>query len=156
MSTFQNLIGGHWVDGVSSVANTNPADIGEVIGHYARADAEAVDAAVEVARAALPGWAGASPQVRHDVLERAGGRIMARKDELGRLLSREEAKTLAEGIGEVVRAAQIFKFFAGETLRLAGDVLPSVRPGVEVLIERATVGIVGIVTPWNFPIAIPA
>lgn len=156
MATFDNLIGGAWVSGARSLANISPANTRDVIGHYARADAEAVDAAVDAARAALPGWAGASPQVRHDVLERVGARIIARKDELGRLLSREEGKTLAEGTGEVVRAAQIFKFFAGETLRLTGDVLPSVRPGVEVMIEREPVGIIGMITPWNFPIAIPA
>ncbi|MEL4374589.1 aldehyde dehydrogenase family protein, partial [Brucella cytisi] len=79
-----------------------------------------------------------------------------RKDELGRLLSREEGKTLAEGIGETIRASQIFDFFAGEALRLAGEVLPSARPGIGVEITREPVGVVGIITPWNFPIAIPA
>ena len=72
------------------------------------------------------------------------------------LLSREEGKTLAEGIGETIRAAQIFDFFAGETLRLSGETVPSVRPGVGVEITREAVGVVGIITPWNFPIAIPA
>ena len=75
---------------------------------------------------------------------------------LGRLLAREEGKTLPEGIGETVRAGHIFKFFAGEALRLAGEKLPSVRPGVEVEITREPVGVVGLITPWNFPIAIPA
>ncbi|MBN9022223.1 MAG: aldehyde dehydrogenase family protein, partial [Rhizobiales bacterium] len=77
-------------------------------------------------------------------------------EELGRLLSREEGKTLAEGIGETIRAAQIFDFFAGECLRLAGELLPSTRPGIDVSITREPVGVVGIITPWNFPIAIPA
>ncbi|WP_115423218.1 aldehyde dehydrogenase family protein, partial [Ensifer sp. M14] len=71
-------------------------------------------------------------------------------------LSREEGKTLAEGIGETVRAGQIFDFFAGEALRLAGEVIPSVRPNIGVEITREPVGVVGIITPWNFPIAIPA
>ena len=79
------------------------------------------DKAVAAAKAAQPAWAAASPQVRHDVLEKVGAAIMARKDELGRLLSREEGKTLAEGIGETIRAAQIFKFFAGETMRTSGS-----------------------------------
>ncbi len=156
MARFDNLIGGEWVEGAGTTANVNPSDIEDIVGDYASSDASAVDAAVEAARAAFPAWAGASPQVRHDVLEAAGAKIMARKDELGRLLSREEGKTLAEGTGEVIRAAQIFKFFAGEALRPGGEALPSVRPGIEVLIEREAVGVVGLITPWNFPIAIPA
>jgi acyl-CoA reductase-like NAD-dependent aldehyde dehydrogenase len=156
MTRFQNLIGGQWTDAPDYAANINPSDTGDVIGEYARAGADSVDEAVSAARTAFPAWAGASPQVRHDVLEKAGAAIIARRDELGRLLSREEGKTLAEGIGEVTRAAQVFKFFAGEALRLGGEVLPSVRPGVEVLIEREPVGVVGLITPWNFPIAIPA
>ena len=117
---------------------------------------DSIDEAVAAARAAQPAWAEASPQVRHDVLEAVGAAIMARKDELGRLLSREEGKTLAEGVGETVRAAHVFKFFAGEALRVRGEKLASVRPGVEVEIEREAVGVVGLITPWNFPIAIPA
>ena len=155
MAPFQNLIGGQWVAGRDTAPNVNPSNTGDIIGHYARGDASCVDAAVEAARAAFPAWSGASPQLRHDVLEGAAARILARKDELGRLLSREEGKTLPEGIGEVTRAAQIFRFFAGEALRLTGDILPSVRPGVEVFVEREPLGVVGLITPWNFPIAIP-
>ncbi|HEY9022129.1 MAG TPA: aldehyde dehydrogenase family protein [Paracoccaceae bacterium] len=155
MAPFQNLIGGQWVAGRDTAPNVNPSNIGDIIGHYARGDASSVDAAVDAARAAFPAWSGASPQLRHDVLEGAAARILARKDELGRLLSREEGKTLPEGIGEVTRAAQIFRFFAGEALRLTGDILPSVRPGVEVFVEREPLGVVGLITPWNFPIAIP-
>jgi aldehyde dehydrogenase (NAD+) len=92
----------------------------------------------------------------HDILKRIGDEIIARKDDLGRLLSREEGKTLAEGVGETVRAGQIFLFFSGECLRMAGDKLASVRPGVEVEVTREAVGVVGLITPWNFPIAIPA
>jgi alpha-ketoglutaric semialdehyde dehydrogenase len=93
---------------------------------------------------------------RHGVLRKAADEITARKEELGKLLAREEGKTLAEGIGETVRAAQIFDFFAGEALRLSGETVPSVRPGVGVEMTREAVGVVGIITPWNFPIAIPA
>jgi len=156
MIVHANLIAGEWNPNGDVAQNINPSNTAEVVGEYARAGAEAVDNAVAAARAAQPAWAAASPQVRHDVLEKVGNAIMARKDELGRLLSREEGKTLAEGIGETIRAAQIFKFFAGETLRNAGDKLASVRPGVEVDIEREAVGVVGLITPWNFPIAIPA
>ncbi len=156
MKLHKNLIGGKWVPGVEAALNINPSNTKEVVGEYSRAGADAVDTAVEVARAALPAWAGTSPQVRHDVLEAAGAAIMSRREELGRLLSREEGKTLAEGVGEVKRAAQLFKFFAGEALRLTGEILPSVRTGVEVVIEREPVGVVGLITPWNFPAAIPA
>jgi acyl-CoA reductase-like NAD-dependent aldehyde dehydrogenase len=89
-------------------------------------------------------------------LKRVGDEILARSDELGRLLSREEGKPLAEGVGEVVRAGQIFLFFSGECLRLAGDKISSVRPGVDVEVMRDPIGVVGLITPWNFSISIPA
>ncbi len=156
MALHQNLIGGEWVDGIGVVANVNPSDTNDIVGEYAKAGPDQVDAAVAAAKAAQPAWAAAGPQARHDVLEKAGAAILARKDELGALLSREEGKTLAEGIGETVRAAQVFKFFAGECLRLAGEKIDSVRPGVDVEITREPVGVIGLITPWNFPIAIPA
>ncbi|TKB50142.1 MAG: aldehyde dehydrogenase family protein, partial [Mesorhizobium sp.] len=108
------------------------------------------------AKAAFPAWSRSGLLARHAVLRKASDEITARKDEIGRALAREEGKTLVEGIGETVRAAQIFDFFAGETLRLSGELVPSVRPGVGVEITREAVGVVGIITPWNFPIAIPA
>ncbi|MEC7155597.1 MAG: aldehyde dehydrogenase family protein, partial [Pseudomonadota bacterium] len=134
----------------------SPANRDDVIGTYARGDAARVDQAVSAALAAQPDWASASPQLRHDVLERAGALIVERKDELGRLLAREEGKTIAEAVGETVRASQVFKFFAGEALRNTGDAVASVRPGIDVMIEREAVGVIGLITPWNFPIAIPA
>lgn len=155
-ATYDNLIGGEWVAGSASIPNLNPSDTNDVIGHYASAGADAVDAAVEAARAAAPAWAAATPQVRHDLLDAVGSEILARKGEIGRLLAREEGKTLAEGIGEAARAGQVFKFFAGEVLRVAGDMQPSVRPGIDVEVTREPVGVVGLITPWNFPIAIPA
>ncbi len=151
-----NLINGLWVETVSAKPNVNPSDTSDIIGQYASGDASSVDAAVDAAKAALPAWASASPQVRFDLLDAVGNAILSRKDEIGRLLSREEGKSLAEGIGETVRAAMIFKFFAGESLRIAGEKLASVRPNIEVLIDREPVGVVGIIAPWNFPIAIPA
>ena len=107
-------------------------------------------------KAAAPAWATGSIQERSNLLDRVGTEILARKDELGRLLSREEGKTLPEGVGEAARAGHIFKFFAGEVLRLAGEKLPSVRPGIDVEVTREPIGVVGLITPWNFPIAIPA
>ena len=155
MTVHANLIDGEWVEG-EAVPNVNPANTGEVVGHYARASAEDAGRAIAAAKAAFPGWSRSGPLERHGVLSKAAAEILARKEELGRLLSREEGKTLAEGIGETVRAAQIFDFFAGECLRLTGEILPSVRPGLGVEITREAVGPVGLITPWNFPIAIPA
>jgi len=156
MNVFNNHIAGEWVAGVSVTANRNPSDVHDVIGDYAQADAAQTRAAIAAARQAFPAWAGGPIQERSNILDRAGAEILARKDELGRLLSREEGKTLAEGIGEAMRAGQIFKFFAGEVLRAAGEKLPSVRPGIDIEVTREPIGVVGLITPWNFPIAIPA
>ncbi len=153
---FRNLIGGEWIEGASSKPNRNPSDVTDVIGEYAQADAAQTLAAIAAARRAFPAWSTGPIQQRFDILDRAGTEILARKDELGALLSREEGKTLPEGVGEAARAGYIFKFFAGETLRLAGERVPSVRPGVDVEISREPIGVVGLIAPWNFPIAIPA
>ncbi len=151
----KNLIDGEWV-GSDGVENINPSNISEVVGVYARASAEETKQAIAAAKAAFPAWSRSGILERNAILSKTAQEILARKQELGELLSREEGKTLAEGIGEVTRAAQIFDFFAGEVLRLTGEVLPSVRPGVGVEITREPVGVIGIITPWNFPIAIPA
>ncbi len=157
MSTqFPNYIAGEWVPGSAWSPNRNPSDLSDVIGEYAQADVGQTNAAVAAARDAFPAWSAGSIQDRANILDRVGSEILARKDDLGRLLAREEGKTLPEGVGETVRAAHIFKFFAGEALRLSGEKLPSVRPGVDVEITREPVGVVGLITPWNFPIAIPA
>ena len=103
-----------------------------------------------------PAWAATTPQQRADTLEFIGTELLARKDEIGRLLSREEGKPLGNGIAETTRAAQIFKFFAQEALRTEGVAVASVRPGVDILVTREPVGVVGLICPWNFPIAIPA
>jgi aldehyde dehydrogenase (NAD+) len=153
---YKNLIDGEWVEGPNITRNINPSDTRDVIGEYAQADAALARSAIGAAREAFQSWSNSSPQLRFDVLDNAGSEILARRNELGDLLAREEGKTLPEAIGEVVRAGNIFKFFAGEALRLAGDILPSVRPGVGVEITREAVGVVGLITPWNFPIAIPA
>ncbi|WP_295536759.1 aldehyde dehydrogenase family protein [uncultured Pseudacidovorax sp.] len=156
MSEFDNLVNGEWLAGASYSPNLNPSNLADVIGQYTQGDASHVDAAVAAATAAFPAWSTGSVQARSDALDRIGSEILARKEELGALLSREEGKTRAEGIGEVTRAGQIFKFFAGECLRLSGETVPSVRPGIGVEITREPVGVVGLITPWNFPIAIPA
>lgn len=151
----------HWINGERVSAgrpgeSLNPSDTREVIARTPDGGEAEVDAAVNAARAAFTGWSEASPEIRSDVLDRASSLLFERREAVGRLLSREEGKTLAEGIGETVRAARIFRYFGGEALRLHGQNLMSVRPGVEIQTYRQAVGVYGLITPWNFPIAIPA
>ncbi|MHC2336766.1 acyl-CoA reductase-like NAD-dependent aldehyde dehydrogenase [Bradyrhizobium sp. USDA 4454] len=152
----KNFIAGEWVDGTSITRDINPSNTKDVVGEYAKADKAQTEKAIAAAKAAFPAWARSTPQERFDALTKISVEILARKEELGRLLAREEGKTLPEGIGEVARAGQIFAFFAGEALRLMGEKGASVRPGLDVEITREPVGVVGMITPWNFPIAIPA
>ncbi len=156
MNQFSNFINGAWVASSHTSKNINPSDISDIVGEYAQADAAQVNEAVAAAKAAQPIWAASTRQQRFDVLDFVGSEILARKEELGRLLSREEGKTLPEGIAEVTRAGNIFKFFAGEALRVGGEHLNSVRPGIEIDTWREPLGVVGLITPWNFPVAIPA
>ncbi len=156
MTAHGNLVAGQWVSGTEANRNLNPSNLDDLIGEYTRADAAQAREAIAAAAAAFPAWARGNLQERADLLDRIGDTILKRKVELGTLLSREEGKTLPEGIGEASRAGYIFKFFAGEVVRLSGERLPSVRPGVEVEITREPLGVVGIITPWNFPLAIPA
>jgi len=151
----KNLIDGEWVGG-DGIPNINPSNTDEVVGLYARATLDDTHRAIAAAKAAFPSWSRSGLLERHSILSKTAHEILARKEELGALLSREEGKTLPEGIGEATRAGQIFEFFAGEALRLSGETIPSVRPGVGVEITREPIGIVGIITPWNFPIAIPS
>ncbi|MGJ4910063.1 aldehyde dehydrogenase family protein [Bradyrhizobium sp. SZCCHNR3003] len=152
----KNFIAGEWVDGSGVTRNINPSNTNDVVGEYAKADKAQTEKAVAAAKAAFPAWSRSTPQERYDALNKISAEILSRKEELGRLLAREEGKTLPEGIGEVARAGQIFAFFAGEALRLTGEKGASVRPGLDVEITREAVGVVGMITPWNFPIAIPA
>ena len=156
MSEFNNLVDGEWKAGASLSDNRNPSNLADVVGRYAQGDAAQVDAAVQAALAAFPAWSTSGIQARSDALDKIGTEILARREELGTLLSREEGKTRPEGIGEATRAGQIFKFFAGECLRLSGETIPSVRPNIGVEVTREPIGVVGLITPWNFPIAIPA
>ena len=156
MTTHANFVGGEWVEGATTVADRNPSDLGDVVGEFAVADEAQVDAAISAAAAAAPAWAAATPAERFTALEKVGLELSAHAEELGTQLSREEGKPKAEGIGEVLRASQIFRFFAGEALRIPGEHIRSVRPGVDVDVMREPLGVVGIITPWNFPIAIPA
>jgi aldehyde dehydrogenase (NAD+) len=151
-----HFIGGKQVEADTPFNSINPSNTDEVVASYPAGGKAEVDAAVAAARAAFPAWSMASPELRSDLLDRVGATIMARAAELGELLSREEGKTRPEGMGEVMRAARIFKYFAGEALRRHGQTLESTRPGLDVEVWREAVGVYGLITPWNFPIAIPA
>ncbi len=155
MTIYQNLIAGEWV-GSEASNNISPSDTNDVVGSYVQGTAEDARQAIAAAKAAFPAWSRSGILERHAILRKTSDEILARKEELGTLLAREEGKTLPEAIGETIRAAQIFDFFAGEALRLTGEVVPSVRPGIGVEITREPLGVIGIITPWNFPIAIPA
>lgn len=152
----KNFIGGDWVAGASVSKNINPSDVSDVVGEYAQADRAQTESAIAAAKAALPAWSQSTPQQRADALDFIGSELLARKDEIGKLLAREEGKPLSNGIAETMRAGQIFKFFAQEALRIEGTALASVRPGVDINVTREAVGVVGLICPWNFPIAIPA
>jgi alpha-ketoglutaric semialdehyde dehydrogenase len=153
---FKNFIAGEWAEASEAAPDVNPSNTKDVVGEFPRASAADAQRAIAAAKQAYPVWSRSSIQERHDILKRVGDEILARKDELGRLLAREEGKPLADGVAETIRAAQIFLFFSGECVRLGGEKIPSVRPGIDVDVTREPVGVVGLITPWNFPIAIPA
>jgi acyl-CoA reductase-like NAD-dependent aldehyde dehydrogenase len=155
MTIYQNLIAGEWV-GSEASKNISPSDTNDIVGAYAQGSGDDAAQAIAAAKAAFPAWSRSGILERHAILKKASDEILARKEELGNLLAREEGKTLPEAIGETIRAAQIFDFYAGEALRLTGEVVPSARPGIGVEITRDPLGVIGIITPWNFPIAIPA
>ena len=120
MTAHRNLVAGEWIPGADTNRNINPSNLDDLVGEYARADAAQARAAIAAATAAAPAWARGHLQERADLLDRIGDNILKRKTELGTLLSREEGKTLPEGVGEATRAGYIFKFFAGEVVRLSG------------------------------------
>lgn len=153
---FGNFIAGAWETGGDSIENRNPSDISDLIGHYAQADGAALDRALGAARDAQPKWEATGLEARQSVLMAIGTELMARAEQLGTLLSREEGKPLAEGKGEVYRAGQFFTYYAAEVLRQIGDNADSTRPGIEVDMRREAVGVVAIISPWNFPTATAA
>ncbi len=152
-SIFRNYIAGEWVEGTSSIENISPADLSDSIGHYAQADEAQTLGAIDAAKIGQLEWQESGLEQRYSVLMAIGDELITRKDELGKLLAREEGKTLAEGVGETYRSGQFFHYYAAEVLRQMGETADSVRPGVEIQTHREPVGVVGIITPWNFPTA---
>ena len=149
----QNYIAGAWRKGHSEIANINPSDTSDIIGHFAQASIADLEEAIAAAKDAQKIWAKTGLEARYNALMAIGNELMARAEELGRLLSREEGKPLAEGKGEVYRAGQFFTYFAAETLRQLGENADSVRPNIEIDVRREPVGVVAVISPWNFPTA---
>ncbi len=156
MMHYDNLIDGEWVPTSRRKPNVNPSDTREVIGEFASSEREHVERAALAARRAFPAWAEYPAQQRADILLRASEALRRDSARLGRLLASELGRTLRESEGEVIRAAQIFAYFSGEVVRTGGEIFPSTRLGAEVFVTREPLGVVGLITPWNVPIAIPA
>ena len=148
-----NYIAGEWLNSDKQIENYNPSDTSDLIGSYAQADQSQLEKALDAAAQAQKQWANVGLEQKQTILHAIGEELMARAGELGELLSREEGKPIAEGKGEVFRAGQFFTYYAAEVLRQIGDMADSVRPGVEVLVQREPIGIVAIISPWNFPTA---
>ena len=153
---FDNWIAGDWAGSEDRIENINPSDTRDVIGRYAQANFEDLARAVIAAMKAQKQWQTTPLEVRQTVLDRIGRALMENADSLGELLSREEGKTRPEGRGEVYRAGQFFTYYAAEVLRQIGDTADSVRPGIEIDVRREPVGVVGVISPWNFPMATAA
>ena len=158
MSAYTNLIAGQWQPSATgrTFENRNPADVDDLIGTFPQSSAADVHAAVDAAAAAQPAWASMPAPRRGDVLYRAANLLEARADAIAREMTREEGKTLPEAKGEVGRTVNILRYYGGEGARLFGRVIPSERDRVFMHTLRAPLGVVGAITPWNFPIAIPA
>ncbi|PSU49801.1 aldehyde dehydrogenase family protein [Photobacterium frigidiphilum] len=149
-------IAGEWQSGISTVANINPSDISQQLGNFAQASQQQVQQAIDAAKTAQPEWEKTPLEHKQKVLQAIGDELITRCDELGSLLSSEEGKPFAEGRGEIFRAGQFFQYYAAEVLRQMGDLAQSTRPGVSVEVSREAVGVVAIISPWNFPTATAA
>ena len=155
---FRNFIGGTWAGASSgrTFETRNPADTDEVIGSYPECGAAEARQAIEAARQAQPAWAGVPAPKRGEILYRAANILESRAESVARDMTREEGKTLPEARGEVGRAVNILRYYGGEGARLSGQLTPSERDRVVIQTLRRPLGVVGLITPWNFPIAIPA
>ena len=146
-------IDGEWVETDDSIENINPSDTTESVGRYAQATPELADHAIASANRAAKEWGQSPMETRYQMLMAIGTELIDRSAELGELLAREEGKTRAEGVGEVVRSGQFFHYFAAEVHRQIDDRVDSVRPGIEIETRREPIGVVAVISPWNFPMA---
>ena len=156
--TYENLIGGRWVDSGSGETfdSVNPADTSDVVGHFQQSTTEEARQAIDSAKEAYPSWSDTSPARRAEVLHKTAQLIESNMSELARLLTREEGKTLAESTAEVKRTAANFRFYANEAYLMSGETLPSDEPSTFLYTLRVPLGVVSVITPWNFPLAIPS
>lgn len=152
---FNNLIAGESVSGEYR-ENRSPSDFSDVVGEFASASAADTVAAIDAAVDARAAWGRFPIGERVRIMHSIGDKLLDRAQELGEILSREEGKPLRDGIGEVVRAGNTFKYFAGQILQPCGELYPSHRPNTTIQVFHAPVGVVGVITPWNFPMAVPA
>ncbi len=158
MSTNQNYVNGTWTPLQSNgptFERRNPADTRDKIGDFPDSQQADVQAAVYAARSALPAWRRLSPDARAQFLFKAADLLEKRKTEVAAALTREEGKSLPESAGETGRGVVLLRYYAGEGLRVGGHVLPSTNPNTLFFTERVPLGVVGLITPWNFPVAIP-
>ena len=153
---YGQLINGEWNTDGEKLVNVNPSDVSDTIGHLSVATTGQVSDAIAAARAAQPAWNAVKLEERKNVMHAIGQELIDRCDEIGTLLSREEGKPFAEGRGETFRAGEFYQYYAAECLRQIGESAASVRPGIHIDISREPIGVVGLITPWNFPIAIAA
>jgi alpha-ketoglutaric semialdehyde dehydrogenase len=155
--TYQNFIGGKWVDASATERrpDENPANTREVLGEFPRSTQEDVRKAIDAAVAALPEWRRTSGPQRSAILHKAANLLEQRASEVGEALTLEEGKTIAEGVGEVMRGVAILRYYAGEPLRPFGENYQATNPTTFLYTEQVPLGVVGVITPWNFPAAIP-
>ncbi len=158
MERIKNYINGKWVDSKSgeTFQSTNPANQGEVIGIVSKSDREDVDQAVKAAQGTYEEWRLTPAPRRGEILFRAAEILLRNKEFLGKLETREMGKVLPEGLGDVQEAIDMGYYMAGEGRRLSGETVPSELPDKDMKSVRVPIGVFGLVTPWNFPIAIPA
>ncbi len=151
-----NYIAGQWVEGTGSIKNINPSNTSDTIDEYTSCTEDQFEQAIQSAATAQREWETVGIEKKSQILIRIGDELIQKSKKIGELLSREEGKPLNEGVGEVARAGQQFQYYGSECLRLYGEKIPSTRPGFQVEISREPLGTIGIISPWNFPIAIPA
>jgi alpha-ketoglutaric semialdehyde dehydrogenase len=156
MLSLRSYIGDRYVAGNVVAPDLNPARPNEVVAEVHLAEPATARDAVAAARASFPGWRALPPPARGEILRKAADLLDERADVIGSDLSREEGKTVAEGIGETHRAAAIFRYYAGQTLEADGEIYPSASPSTFLYARRQPLGVVLVISPWNFPIAIPA